>query len=108
MADEKTPYSKNSLLIGGDTDFHPPYSKDRQYAELQVYRFAFLKLATLLHEKGVLDLEELRHQLSEGVVWFQHRPASLESLDWLLELLDYRRAKQGPAGATAAERSNPE
>jgi hypothetical protein len=108
MADEIPRYTKNSIVIGGDSDLYPPYSKERQDAELQVYRYALLSMAKLLHQKGLLDMRELREELSEGQVWFHDQARSLESLEWLLDTLDYMQAKLGPSAGMGEAEEDPE
>lgn len=96
--DNKKPkYEKNSLIMGGDPDFHPPYSKERQDAELALLRFGFLSLVKCLHLNGTLDIQTLRDEMSSAAAWFHDCPHALESADWMLDTLDYMQAKLGPS-----------
>lgn len=104
MSAAETPkYEKSSLVIGGNPDFYPPYSKERQDAELELLRFGFLSLAKCLHQNGLLDMQDLRTEMSSAAVWFQDNPQTLQSAEWMLDTLDYMRAKLGPSPQTGEE-----
>lgn len=95
-----TTIPRNAIPMGADLDFFPPYSKERQDAELEALRYAFVELARCLHEKNQLDLRTLSGQLGNAEWLFADKsPRTLESVQELREILDYTRAKLGEPGS---------
>lgn len=97
-----TDYPKNAILISDDTGMYPPYSKERQDAELEALRYAFCELARCLHEQAVLDLRTLSGQMGNADwIYADKSPRTLESVQSLRDTLDYIRAKLGEPGMGA-------
>lgn len=94
-----TTIPRNAIPMGADLDFFPPYSKERQDAELEALRYAFVELARCLHEGNLLDLQTLSGQMGNAEWIFADKsPRTLESVRELRGTLDYMRAKLGEPG----------
>lgn len=93
-----TEWTKNAIPLGGDNEHLPPFSKDRQDAELEALRFAFLELAAALHEAGTLDLDAVAGRLGNAEWLYVKKPKTRESVQWLADTLKYQRAKLGEPG----------
>lgn len=87
-----TDYPKNASL-SCPAALAPPFTKTRQDAEIMAMRFAFSELLDLLHEKGVLDREEMWERLRNAEWLFQEEPHTLLSVKWMMEGLACSRAK---------------
>jgi len=94
-----TDWPKNAIPLGGDPSAFPPFSKERQDAEIEALRFAFCQLAGALHEGGLVDLKHLTERLGNAQwLWKDDKPQTFEAVMWLEDTLSYMRAKLGEPG----------
>jgi hypothetical protein len=84
------------IMVARPSDV-PPFSGERQDAEIEALRFAFCELARCLHETGVLDMQTLQEGLGNAEWLFSNSPMTLESVRWLSGTLGYMRSKLGPS-----------
>jgi len=93
-----TDWPKNAIPLGGDPSAFPPFSKERQDAEIEVLRFALCQLAGALHERGLLDLKHLTERIGNAQWLWEDKPHSFEAAMRLADTLSYMRAKLGEPG----------